>query len=323
MGHSKENSLYTILKHMASHDNCQEIVVASRSNIKNDPFFYQHNFKELYTTKVNSDFNYDSSRLELLETKDKVIPNDYDIIFLRLPRPTTDKFLKKLGSEFIAKCIINNPFGIINCSTKSVLLNFKNVCPPIKLCYTIKDVLSFSDQHDIVLKPLKEYGGKGIIRIKDGVLNDGRKDHSITEYLQTIEKKLAKEGYLAMKYLKNVKQGDKRLIVVGGEVLAASLRIPAENSWLCNVAMGGVSEKTEPNLKEIEIVRHIDPFLSKHGILIYGVDTLVDDEGHRTLSEINALSIGGFPQAEKQTGKPIIQLTLDKIFAYAAVHYNR
>ena len=55
----------------------------------------------------------------------------------------------------------------------------------------------------------------------------------------------------------------------------------------------------------------------KEGVLIYGVDTLVDDNGLRTLSEINTLSIGGFPQAEQQTGKPIIKMLIDKIFEYA------
>ena len=135
--------------------------------------------------------------------------------------------------------------------------------------------------------------------------------------VQAMQEEFDPEGYLAMKFLKNVSQGDKRILVVGDEVLAASLRIPAEDSWLCNVAQGGTSVAAEVSEEEYEIVRGISKKLNAEGILIYGVDTLVNDDGLRTLSEINTLSIGGFPQAEQQTGKPIIKRMIEKIFDYA------
>ena len=156
----------------------------------------------------------------------------------------------------------------------------------------------------------------------NGVLNDGKEDHDIYEYLEKIKTIITSEGLMAMKYLTNVKLGDKRLLVVGGEVLAASLRMPAKGSWLCNVSMGGLAQIAVADEDELDIVRVIDPFLSKNGIFIYGVDTLVDDSGKRTLSEINALSIGGFMQAEEQTGKPILQISTNKIFNYADVHFG-
>ena len=120
-----------------------------------------------------------------------------------------------------------------------------------------------------------------------------------------------------MKYLKNVSQGDKRILVVGGQIMASSLRLPAEGSWLCNVAQGGKSVKADVTNEEIKIVKGLTPELIKEGVLIFGADTLEDDYGKRILSEVNTLSVGGFSQAQEQSGKPIIKMTIDKIFEYA------
>ncbi|MBT8189335.1 MAG: glutathione synthetase [Bacteroidia bacterium] len=320
--HSKENSLYALVSAISQHHRCEQIVIASRSYKLNALFFFKNDFRRLLVSQVNGNFTFDVGRKELFNSSMEINPAEYDIIFLRLPRPISDEFLMSLEEEFGSKCIINKPSGIISCSNKAALLNFQEVCPPMKLCYSIEEILEFSRQHDIVLKPLKEYGGKGIIRIKNNVLNDGRNDHSVLEYLHNIESIISEEGFLAMKYLENVNQGDKRLIVVGGEVLAAALRIPPVESWLCNVAMGGTSLASQPDEKEMEIISVINPYLSDKGILIYGADTLVDDNGERTLSEINALSIGGFPQAERQTGKPIINITTNKLFSHADIHFR-
>jgi glutathione synthase len=124
------------------------------------------------------------------------------------------------------------------------------------------------------------------------------------------------EGFLAMEFLKNVSQGDKRILVLNGQILASSLRLPAEESWLCNVAQGGHSVAAEATSEEIKIIETISPKLLEAGILIFGVDTLVANDGKRILSEINTLSIGGFPQAEKQTKKPILQQTINGIIKY-------
>ena len=316
-GHSPENSIYALLSSMVTHTRCEEVVVASRSNKLNKRFFEQRDFSQLHVLRIDANFNYAASRNGLNDVEDTVDPFDVDIIFLRLPRPTTDEFLKDLEAEFGSHCIVNKPSGIIKCGNKAVLLDFQDVCPPLKVCHSIKDVQDFSKYQNIVLKPLRAYGGKGLVRIKDGVLNDGLKNHPIMEYLESIESALESDGYLAMRYLENVSLGDKRLIVVGGEILASVLRVPAGDSWLCNVAMGGTSVKSEPDEREREIIKRISPYLLNQGVLIFGADTLVDDDGWRVLSEINALSIGGFPQAEKQTGRPVINPTLNKIFQYA------
>ena len=162
----------------------------------------------------------------------------------------------------------------------------------MKLCHSKEDVLQFSNQFAIVLKPLREFGGKGLLKISGHSINDGQRDFDLHEYLEMLAPEIEQHGYLAMKYLKNVTQGDKRLVVVAGEILASTLRLPPEDSWLCNVAQGGIAVAAEADEQEIKIVKKIQPNLKKNGILMYGVDTLADDDGKRVLSEINALSIG-------------------------------
>lgn len=154
------------------------------------------------------------------------------------------------------------------------------------------------------------------MKIDGNVLNDGNQDFDMATYLQDLKSYIETEGFLAMEFLKNVTQGDKRILVVNGQILASSLRLPTENSWLCNVAQGGRSVPAEATPEEIKIIETISPKLLEAGILIFGADTLVDNNGKRILSEINTLSIGGFPQAEKQTGKPILQQTIDGIMNY-------
>ena len=98
--------------------------------------------------------------------------------------------------------------------------------------------------------------------------------------------------------------------------MGASLRLPAKESWLCNVAMGGTSNFSEADEDELEIVRRVNPILSKMGIVMYGLDTLVDDDGKRVLSEINTTSIGGLPQIAKMTQQPLVEKAIDLIWAY-------
>ena len=185
---------------------------------------------------------------------------------------------------------------------------------------SLEEIRNFGTEHDIILKPLKEYGGKGIVKVMGDRVHDGRVFMDLEEYF--IENPAAlHEGYLAMKFLNNVTLGDKRILVVDGEIMASSLRLPVQGSWLCNVAQGGTSISSEVTEEEKHMIKKISPILSDKGILIYGADTLVEDDGRRVLSEINTLSIGGFPQAQKQTGLPILRKTIDKIFEYADLYY--
>lgn len=315
-GHSKENSVYALMKKLSEQPEVEKVMVASRGFEANDAFFKACSTDNVYAIPVTENFGFDMTKQQFSKRDYLVSVSDFDVIIMRLPRPVTENFLNFIAELGKDKVIINHPKGITETSTKAFLLNFPSVCPDMRLCYSIEEILDFSSKFPIVLKPLKEYGGKGLLKINGNQLNDGNEDFDTMTYLKQQKEYIKTEGYLAMKFLKNVSKGDKRILVVNGKILAASLRLPAEDSWLCNVAQGGTSTPSEVNADEIKIIETITPKLLEAGILIFGADTLVDDDGRRILSEVNTLSIGGFPQAEKQTGQPILQQTIDEIINY-------
>ena len=319
-GHSDQNSIYSILSQMIGHERCEIVDVASRGLHENRFFFEAMQRDALLGTEVRPDFSFTKDGKHYKSHLKKLKPKDYTIILLRLPRPISDEFLLWLDEVFSHAIVINSPKGIIKTSNKKYLVNFPSICPDVRLCYTVEDIKAEADKYPIVLKPLKEYGGRGLIRIDGDTTDDGNKEFDTEHYLEALASDMPSEGFLAMRYLKNVSQGDKRILVVDGDIMAASLRLPGEGSWLCNVAQGGKSVTAEVTEDERAIIEHINPYLLSEGIMIYGADTLVDDNGKRILSEVNTLSIGGFPQAEAQTGIPIIKMTINKIFEYADEH---
>ena len=121
---------------------------------------------------------------------------------------------------------------------------------------------------------------------------------------------------LAMKYLRNVSLGDKRTIVINQQVLGSAIRMPAADSWICNVANGGHAIHSQPDEDELKIERELTPLLFKKGIIMYGFDTLVDDDGHRVLSEINTLSIGGIGPMSELSGKPLLKQAAKLMWEY-------
>lgn len=320
-GHSEHNSIYPLIKELVQHPDCESVDVASRGVTENGAFFNNRNLDNLLAVSVDQNFHFHDSGIQFSKGLKKVDYKSYDAIWLRLPRPVEDDFLIWLEDE-AEGVIFNRPRGILETSNKSFLLQIPEVCPPIKKVHSAQEVMAFAKNMDIVLKPLKEYGGRGLLRIAGDKLDDGNEIHDTKEYLDRIESVLRSDGYLAMKFLKNVSKGDKRILVVNGQLLAASLRLPAEGSWLCNVAQGGTSVATEITDDEKDIIKKISPILTEKGIVMFGADTLTDDDGKRVLSEVNTLSIGGFPQAEAQTGLPIISITIQKIIDYVYTRIN-
>ncbi len=304
--HSDQNSVYDLAKGFLNHGQVSRVDVATRSHVYNNTFFYDQKFEKLSVITIDEHFDFVSAKEQFRDEFKESNTSQYDIIFMRLPRPVSDEFLLGLEATFPHTYFINSPIGIVETSNKAFLTQFAGHSVPLKVCYSIQDVKEFHKQFSIVLKPLREYGGKGVVKVIDGQVIGSDFEMPLDDFLITKRAEIQSNGILAMKYLKNVSQGDKRILVVNGIVLAASLRLPASGGWLCNVAQGGTSMPAQIDQVEQAIVDSISPILLKKGIIYYGLDTLVDDSGKRILSEINVLSVGGFPQAQIQTGRPII-----------------
>ncbi len=315
--HSVANSLYTLANAAYDHDIVDEVAIISRSYVQNEIFFDADFSQHPLGWRMSGPINYEMFRSLHGDDLEAMRVAEYDMIVLRIPRPISDDFLISL-QQYSSAVIVNNPLGIIKTSSKEYLLSFKNFTPPLRLCQSEADILEELDRYDIVLKPLREYGGKGILRIKDGRASSSDIDTTIEEWLQLY--RADPQVYLSMKYLKNVKEGDKRIVVSGGRILGVSLRLPAEGQWLCNVAQGGTGVQSAPTAREHEIVAHIAPILRQEGIVLFGLDTLVDDDGQRVISEINTLSIGGIAPLEEMTDQPLSTTIFNDFLDYYYLH---
>jgi glutathione synthase len=214
--------------------------------------------------------------------------------------------------------MINRPSGIIHTGNKSYLLNFQKFTAPIRYIESFNEIEAMSKLFPIVLKPLEEYGGKGIIKVNgEDVEMEG--EHFLLSAFKAVYE-ANKKPYLGMKFLRNVRHGDKRIVVAGGEVLSASLRLPAEGGWLCNIAQGGRSVESEADEREREIIQHITPILQNEGIFYYGLDTLENDEGVRVISELNTLSIGGIVTPAHEQGATVANRFASLMIKFMKVH---
>lgn len=320
--HTSENSLYALVHELRIHPRCQFIDVASRGLARNSLFFESCAQRSIYVIRADEGFIHKPdggpfrNRLRLASLR------EYDVVLIRLPHPVSEHFWNFLKRVYPEKQIINQPTGIHETSSKFFLLQVPELCPPIQACRSVQDVLEMKTRFPIVLKPSYSYGGQGIVKIEGEKVWNGNKSTPLMNFLNQLE--ISPAEYLGMQFLPKVVLGDKRIVVANGKVLGASLRMPPTGSWMCNVAQGGQAMPAEPDADELAIASCLTEILTPKGVIFYGFDTLVNDEGRRVLSEINTLSIGGLTQIANFTGRPIVKEAADLIWDYVKnVIYGR
>lgn len=316
-GHQPSNSVYAIARALAQHASVHEVFLASRGTPANAAFFENRQLTDIHALKADSTTDWQTGGARFAQPPLRVDPRDMDLILLRLPPPLNDDFLRFLARTLDERRVVNRPSGILSTGSKAFLLEVAALCPPLELITDEAGLLAYIGRGPVVLKPLKGYGGHGIIRI-DGpdVWSEG--GHlSLEEALPLLREGLDRGGYLGMPFLRHVDQGDKRVIVVNGEVVGASLRLPARGHWLCNAAQGGHAIAAAPDEDELRMVAHLNEVLLPRGVLIYGMDTLMGNDGHRVLSEVNTSSIGGILQSITPAGQPAALRTAELLVRYA------
>jgi glutathione synthase len=132
---------------------------------------------------------------------------------------------------------------------------------------------------------------------------------------------LEEENLIAMKYLKNVKNGDKRIVVVNGKILGGILRKPQPDSWLCNTDKGGLPVISNITPEEEKICVIVNKDLAEKGQVIYGIDTLEDDDGTRILSEINTVNAGGLHELY-EVDENLYQTVVQSIYDYIIARFK-
>ncbi len=315
--HSEHNSFYGLFRAFYKHPNIHKVTVASRQYAENESFFKGDMQAALYGFSPLP-LPYSDWKWPLPQEQQALQVNSYDIVFLRLPEPSPELFFTRLEEAFPHILFINRPSGILKTGSKAYLTHFPNLCPPLRLLHSPKEAIELSQEMDIVLKPLRNYGGKGVLKIEKQQLFMGNQKHDISEIDQFWD---SQGSMLAMKYLPFLKAGDKRTVVANGQIQFSTVRYPPPDSWICNVAQGGRSEMSLPSPEEEAMATQLAEQLLPEGIILFGFDTLADEKGIRKLSEINVQSIGGIVPAEKASGKAISEQIVEQLLNYATEQF--
>ncbi|PSR12875.1 MAG: glutathione synthetase [Bacteroidetes bacterium] len=312
--HTAENGVYPIGRALHHHPGFTQVDIVTRSHAAHADFFEKHLPGPLQATPVKHDFSFYPDGRDLSQNLRPVALTDYDVVWLRLPPPFPEKLAAMLTTCYPQQLFINHPAGILRTGSKDFLLDFPALCPPMQLCQTLEDIIQFKARFAIVLKPLRAYGGQGVVRIDGDQVSSEGKNLSFAQFARQYQ--ADPQPYLGVKFLKNVSMGDKRIVVFDGHIMGAALRIPAPGSWLCNVAQGGNSIIAEVDADEEAIIAALQPTLAQMGVVMYGIDTLVGDDNKRVLSEINATSIGGLQQMAQQNGQPLVEQAVEILWQY-------
>jgi glutathione synthase len=230
--------------------------------------------------------------------------NKLDCVFFRKDPPVDTNYisllqiLKKL--EYQNTLILNSPDSLLRFNEKILGYELSNPKIPTLIGSNMKKIKAFLDIHkDIVLKPMNMMAGKGIVRLK--VSKDSTRD--INEYLKKYK------IVIAQKYLKEIKNGDNRIIIYDGIIHDKVMtRYPSKNDFRANLACGGSYEIKEINKSYLPLLDEIASLLKYHGIFFAGVDMI-----GKYVSEINITSPTGLQQIGKGLSSKISNKLLDKI----------
>lgn len=316
--HSKNDSIYHLTQELNKQKNTN-IYILSKGHVENDICFLSKDSEDIYTKQIDKKFNFDNRDVWFNSDFGYMKTLEFDVILIRIDRPIKNNELLNLEFIFKNKLIINSPSGINLTRSKKFLIDyFPNLCTNMTLCKNIDDVKRVFKRIPLVLKPLDDGKGNGLIKITRNYFEYNQIKLSLKEgfdYLKEIF--LEENSLLAMEYYDNItKTGDKRILIINGEIIGAFLRIPKADSWIANLDKGGIIQNVSISIEEEEIAKVLTPKLKKFGIIIYGFDTIENNNGKRTLSEINTLNVGGFNQINKYSDINILEKSASLIWKY-------
>jgi glutathione synthase len=236
---------------------------------------------------------------------------DVDVVLMRQDPPfdlgyiTATHLLERISNETL---VVNDPASVRNAPEKVWVLDFARFMPPTMITRSLGAARHFLAEHgDIVVKPLHGFAGGSVFRIGA----DGRNLASLMELFN----RTYREPHVVQKFIPEIAEGDKRIILVEGKVAGAVNRVPGQGEIRSNLAVGGTAARTELTERELEICEGLGPELERRGLLFVGIDVI----GGRWLTEINVTSPTGIVAVDKFNGTDTPGLIWDAIERRAAV----
>jgi len=258
------------------------------------------------------------ARVESLEVKDQAGAHyrlgepvrtdlsEMDVVLLRQDPPfdmnyiTTTHILERIHPKTL---VVNDPAWVRNSPEKIFVTEFPDLMPETLITKDAEEVAAFRRQYgDIIIKPLYGNGGAGVFHMAEA-------DRNLSSLLEMFGQ-LFREPFIVQRYLKEVRGGDKRIILIDGEPAGAVNRVPAEHDSRSNMHVGGRAEPSELTAREREICARIGPSLKERGFILVGIDVIGD-----YLTEINVTSPTGIREIKRFGGPDSAALFWDAVEA--------
>ena len=237
-------------------------------------------------------------------TSDKITVDleNFNFIFLRQDPPFDMNYIT---STYILDLlpnntkVINNPTAVRNATEKLFTFNFKEFMPSTIVTNNIYEIEKFLDKvGEIITKPLYGNGGVGIHRFNKNSFNP----EIIKQYLGL--------PIMAQKFIKEITQGDRRLIIIDGDYCGSVARLPKDGEIKANFHAGGIPHKTDLVFRDKEIIDVVGPQLRENNLFFVGIDIIGD-----YLTEINVTSPTGFKQINTLNNMNLEKVFWDKLEA--------
>jgi glutathione synthase len=233
--------------------------------------------------------------------------SDIDVVLMRQDPPfhvgyiTATHLLERIEDETL---VVNNPASVRNAPEKVMVLDYRQYMPPTLITRSADEIRDFQKVHGaVVIKPLHGNGGKAIFRVPAEGDNLG----ALMEVFNTTWP----EPHMVQPFLPDVAKGDKRIVLIDGEVAGAINRRPGEGEFRSNLAVGGSAEATELTARELEICAAMGPRLKELGLIFVGIDVI----GGEWLTEINVTSPTGIVAIDRFNGTDTPGMIWDAIEA--------
>lgn len=219
----------------------------------------------------------------------------FDAVFMRKDPPFDVAYLHATQILDLAQhdgaFVMNNPAGLRAANEKLFALNFPGVIPPTLVSQDAQRIKAFMEElgGEMIIKPVDGHGGFGIFY-------GHRDDRNINSLIETMTH-AGHEPIIAQRYIPEVRQGDKRLIMLNGAPLGCTLRVPRADEHRGNIHVGGTCMKAEITARDHEICREVGPRLRQEGLYFVGLDIIGD-----YLTEVNVTSPTGVQEINVLNG---------------------
>ncbi|MCM2251855.1 MAG: glutathione synthase [Ramlibacter sp.] len=233
---------------------------------------------------------------------------DFDVVLMRKDPPFDSEYF--YATHLLEHAVregarvFNRPASLRDHPEKLAIMEFAQYAAPTLVTRSAEDVRRFHAEHgEIILKPLDGMGGMGIFRVAADGLNLGSIIETLNHHGTTT--------IMVQRFVPEIAQGDKRILVIGGKPVPFSLaRIPQGSEIRGNLAAGGKGVAQPLSARDLEIAQALGPVLAGRGLLLVGLDVIGD-----FLTEINVTSPTCFQEITQQAGFDVPAMFIDALEA--------